>query len=82
VFDASIIRATVTIGLMQVAASTSEMLVNSYQTTQHNNPEDSHLHTCHCENLIKFWEKYTHLWPLRNADSSHDGKHLLGLLVS
>jgi hypothetical protein len=25
------------------AASTSEMLVNFYQTTQHNNPEDSHL---------------------------------------
>jgi hypothetical protein len=33
------------------AASTSETAVNFYQTTQHNNPEDSHLHTCHHENL-------------------------------
>jgi hypothetical protein len=28
---------------MMEAASTSEMLVNFYQTTQRNNPEDSHL---------------------------------------
>jgi hypothetical protein len=39
------------ITLMMVAASTSETSVNSYQTKQHNNPEDSHLYTqCH-ENL-------------------------------
>jgi hypothetical protein len=37
--------------LMTEAARTSEMSVNFYQTTRHNNPEDSHLHTqCH-ENL-------------------------------
>jgi hypothetical protein len=30
---------------MMGAASTSEMLVNFYQTTQHYNPEDSHLHS-------------------------------------
>jgi hypothetical protein len=30
--------------LMMEAASTSEMLVNFYQTTQCYNPEDSHLH--------------------------------------
>jgi hypothetical protein len=30
------------IALMMVAASTPEMLVNVYQTTQCNNPEDSH----------------------------------------
>jgi hypothetical protein len=29
--------------LMMVAANTSETSVNFYQTTQHNNPEDSHL---------------------------------------
>jgi hypothetical protein len=39
------------ITLMMEVASTSEMSVNFYQTTWHNNPEDSHLHTrCH-ENL-------------------------------
>jgi hypothetical protein len=33
------------IALMMEAASTSEMLVNFYQTTQHYNPEGSHLHS-------------------------------------
>jgi uracil DNA glycosylase len=33
------------------AASTSEMLVNFYQTTRRNNPGDSHLHTRRRENL-------------------------------
>jgi hypothetical protein len=33
------------------AASTSETSVNFYQTTQRNNPEDSHLHTRRRENL-------------------------------
>jgi hypothetical protein len=37
--------------LMMEAASTYETLVNFYQTTQCYNPEDSHLHTCHRENL-------------------------------
>jgi hypothetical protein len=36
---------------MMEATSTSEMLVNFYQTTRRNNPEDSHLHTHHLENL-------------------------------
>jgi hypothetical protein len=31
--------------------STSETSVIFYQTTRHNNPEDSHLHTRHLENL-------------------------------
>jgi hypothetical protein len=31
------------IALMMEAASTSETLVNFYQTTRRNNPEDSHL---------------------------------------
>jgi hypothetical protein len=34
------------------AASTSETSLNFYQTTQCNNPEDSHLHTRHHENPI------------------------------
>jgi hypothetical protein len=46
VLTASIIRA-----LMMEAASTSEMSVNFYQITRHNNPEDSHLHTPCRENL-------------------------------
>jgi hypothetical protein len=33
------------------AASTSETLVTFYQTTQRNNPEDSHLHIRRHENL-------------------------------
>jgi hypothetical protein len=31
--------------------STSETLLNFYQTTWCNIPEDNHFHTCHCENL-------------------------------
>jgi hypothetical protein len=33
------------------AASASETSVNFYQTTQRNNPENSHLHTHRRENL-------------------------------
>jgi hypothetical protein len=36
---------------MMEAESTSETSVNFYQTTRFNNPEHSHLHTHHCENL-------------------------------
>jgi hypothetical protein len=36
---------------MKEAASTSETSVNFYQTIQHINPEDSHLHTRRRENL-------------------------------
>jgi hypothetical protein len=39
------------IALMKETASTSETLVNFYQTTHHNNPEDRHLHTRRRENL-------------------------------
>jgi hypothetical protein len=34
--------------LMMEAARTSETLVKFYQTTQCNNPEDSHLNTSYC----------------------------------
>jgi hypothetical protein len=37
--------------LMLEAASTSETLVNFYQTTRRNNPEDSHLYTRCRDNL-------------------------------
>jgi hypothetical protein len=40
--------------LMMEAASTPEKLVNFYQTTQRNNPEDSHIHTHHHENLKSY----------------------------
>jgi hypothetical protein len=39
------------IALVIEAASTSEMSVNFYHTIPRNKPEDSHLHTRHCENL-------------------------------
>jgi hypothetical protein len=42
VLAASIIRVMSLIALMMEAASTSKMLVNFYQTTWHNNSEDSH----------------------------------------
>jgi hypothetical protein len=56
VITASIIRAVrkprgLLIVLMMEAASTFETSVNFYQTTRRNNPEDSHLHTRHRENL-------------------------------
>jgi hypothetical protein len=47
------------IALMMEAASTSETLVNFYQTTQCNNPEDSHLHTRRRENLKSHFTKKT-----------------------
>jgi hypothetical protein len=51
VLAASIIRPMI-IALMMEAARTSETLVNFYQTTQRNNPEDNHLHT-HCHENLK-----------------------------
>jgi hypothetical protein len=39
---------------MMKAARTSETLVNLYQTTWYYNPEDSHHHTCHHENLKSY----------------------------
>jgi hypothetical protein len=42
------------IAMMMGAASTSETLVNFYQTTRRYNPEDSHLRTHRRENL-KFY---------------------------
>jgi hypothetical protein len=43
--------------LMIGAANTSKILVNFYQTAQHNTPEDIQLHSCHCENLNLTKEK-------------------------
>jgi hypothetical protein len=37
-------RSSPDVALMMEAASTTETSVNFYQTTRHNNPEDSHLH--------------------------------------
>jgi hypothetical protein len=44
----------VAIALMMEAARTYETLVNSYQTTRRYNPDDSHLHTHHRENLKSY----------------------------
>jgi hypothetical protein len=41
----------VVIALIMEAVQTSEMLVNSYQSTLHYNPEDSQLHSHCCGNL-------------------------------
>jgi hypothetical protein len=47
----SVLKVYQLIALMIEAASTSDKLVNFYQTTQHYNPKDSHLHTRRRENL-------------------------------
>jgi hypothetical protein len=60
VLAASIIKVIVLI-LMLDAASTSEMSLSFYQATWHNIPEDSHLHTCHCENLKSLLLIYLHI---------------------
>jgi hypothetical protein len=44
------------------AASTSETLVNFYQTTRRYNPEDSHLHARHRENLKSHQVLRYYLW--------------------
>jgi hypothetical protein len=50
--------------MMMEAASTSETLVNFYQTTRRNNPEDSYLHVyccllgCDADNYQRFGVKY------------------------
>jgi hypothetical protein len=43
--------ASIIIALKMDAATISETLVNFHQTTQHNIPQDSYLHTCCHENL-------------------------------
>jgi hypothetical protein len=52
--NVSEVLAAAIINLMMEAASTSETLLNTYQTTQRYNPEDSHLHTRRCENLKSY----------------------------
>jgi hypothetical protein len=42
------------IALMMKAIQTSETLVNSYQSTRHYNPEDSHLYSHRRENLKSY----------------------------
>jgi hypothetical protein len=61
VFAASVTRV---ITLIMEAASTFEM-ANFYQTTWHNNPEDSNLHTHQCQNL-KSHNWYAHYCQMRN----------------
>jgi hypothetical protein len=47
---------------MMEAASTSETLINFYQTTRRYNPEDSHLRTRRRENL-KSYEDWPSIGP-------------------
>jgi Na+/H+ antiporter NhaA len=53
-FGGILLTASSLIALMMEAVSTSETLVNLYQTTLHYNPEYSHLHTRRRENLKSF----------------------------
>jgi hypothetical protein len=45
--------------MMMEAVQTSETPVNSYQSIQCYNPEDSHLHTHLCESLKSYYEFVT-----------------------
>jgi hypothetical protein len=44
--------------LMMEVVQTSETLADSYQSTQHYNPEDSHLHSHRRDNLKSYSEDY------------------------
>jgi hypothetical protein len=46
-----VLATSIIIALMMAAVSISEMLVNFYETTRRNIPEDSHLHSRRRENL-------------------------------
>jgi hypothetical protein len=60
------------IALMMEAARTSETLVNFYQTTQHYNPEDSHLRTHRHENLMIIYINTTmYAWCYVMANYTH-----------
>jgi hypothetical protein len=50
------------IALMMEAARTSETLVNFYQTTRRNNPDDSHLRTHRRGNLKSYNSLTIPLW--------------------
>jgi hypothetical protein len=63
---APIIRVT---GLIMKAASISEMSVNFYQTTQHDIPQDSHLHDV--TSLLSTFLPYLHCTL---AAASRDGE--------
>jgi hypothetical protein len=52
VLAAFIIRAM----MIVKAARTSQTSVYFYQTTQRNNPEDSHFHACRCGKLKSYFE--------------------------
>jgi hypothetical protein len=51
--------------LMMEAASTSQTMVNFYQTTWHNNRADSHLRTC-CREILNFTMKMQ-IMPVSNV---------------
>jgi hypothetical protein len=57
------------IALMMETASISETSVNLYQTTQHNNPQDSHLYTRRRENPKSHPDRENIYWTETPAPS-------------
>jgi hypothetical protein len=57
--------------LMMEAASTSETLINFYQTTRRYNPEYSHLHTRRRENLKSYWRDLVSLLSTLATRATH-----------
>jgi hypothetical protein len=51
------------LALMMEAVSTSDMSVTIYQTTQHNIPEDSHIHPQSCSSL-NMRDKVSHTYEI------------------
>jgi hypothetical protein len=60
------------IALMMEAASSSETSVNSYQTTQRDNPKESHLHTRSRENLKSHFTRISSLAASFMTKRSHN----------
>jgi hypothetical protein len=56
------------IAVMMKAASTSEMLINFYQTTCCYNSEDSHLHFCCHKNLKHFLSTFIDERKIKEKD--------------
>jgi hypothetical protein len=62
----------------EVFAAASETLVNLYQTTRHNNPEDSHLAAVRTWNLNTVTLVVTYLWVPRPLEVKGEGIRRLG----
>jgi hypothetical protein len=66
------------IALLMEAARTSEALVNFYQTTRRNNPEDSHLRTHRHENFKSYLNNVVSQSVLASFHKTWLKQHIIG----